>query len=146
VSTYVKWVMSTADFPSLTEDYNLELQYRKPFLDIWEDEKNDRDLGPLSERMGVRDRSTGALAMTEEEKEAVSKCYSNVGSFHLLTRHQASTMHSASTRSKWSVANPCIILEHLAVPVQFEYHPRFSHQPPSLCTTKANSKIDNTSL
>jgi mRNA (guanine-N7-)-methyltransferase len=57
----------------LTEDYNLELQYRKPFLDIWEDEKNDRDLGPLSERMGVRDRSTGALAMTEEEKEAVSE-------------------------------------------------------------------------
>jgi len=58
---------------SLTEDYNLELQYRKPFLDIWEDEKNDRELGPLSERMGVRDRATGALAMTEEEKEAASE-------------------------------------------------------------------------
>lgn len=60
---------------SLTEDYNLELQYRKPFLDIWEDEKNDRELGPLSERMGVRDRATGALAMTEEEKEAVSEYF-----------------------------------------------------------------------
>jgi mRNA (guanine-N7-)-methyltransferase len=60
-------------YSSLTEDYNLELQYRKPFLDIWEDEKNDRDLGPLSERMGVRDRATGALAMTEEEKEAASE-------------------------------------------------------------------------
>lgn len=57
----------------LTEDYNLELQYRKPFLDIWEDEKNDRELGPLSERMGVRNRTTGELNMTDEEKDAVSK-------------------------------------------------------------------------
>lgn len=57
----------------MTEDYNLELQYRKPFLDIWEDEKNDRELGPLSERMGVRNRATGELNMTEEEKDAVSK-------------------------------------------------------------------------
>jgi hypothetical protein len=39
--------------PSLTEDYNLELQYRKPFLDIWEDEKNHPELGPLSERMSL---------------------------------------------------------------------------------------------
>ena len=62
--------MSTA---SLTEDYNLELQYRKPFLEIWEDEKNDRELGPLSERMGVRHRNTCDLNMTEEEKEAVSE-------------------------------------------------------------------------
>ncbi|KAJ6072937.1 hypothetical protein N7467_011022 [Penicillium canescens] len=67
-----EYVVPWEAFRALTEDYNLELQYRKPFLDIWEDEKNDRDLGPLSERMGVRDRSTGALAMTEEEKEAVS--------------------------------------------------------------------------
>lgn len=59
---------------SLTEDYDLELQYRKPFLDVWEDEKNDRELGPLSERMGVCDRATGALMMTEEEKDAASRC------------------------------------------------------------------------
>lgn len=58
---------------SLTEDYNLELSYRKPFLDIWRDEKNDPDLGPLSERMGVRDRETGALMMTPEEQEAASE-------------------------------------------------------------------------
>lgn len=57
----------------MTEDYNLELQYRKPFLDIWEEEKDDRELGPLSERMGVRDRNSGALNMTEEEKEAASE-------------------------------------------------------------------------
>lgn len=57
----------------LTEEYNLELQYRSPFLDIWNAEKNDRELGPLSERMGVKDRSTGSLLMTDEEKEAASK-------------------------------------------------------------------------
>jgi mRNA (guanine-N7-)-methyltransferase len=57
----------------LTEEYNLELQYRKPFLDVWKEEKNDSELGPLSERMGVRDRATGELLMTEEEKEAASK-------------------------------------------------------------------------
>jgi mRNA (guanine-N7-)-methyltransferase len=56
----------------LTEEYNLELQYRKPFLDVWKEEKNDSELGPLSERMGVRDRATGELLMTEEEKEAAS--------------------------------------------------------------------------
>ncbi|KAJ5914083.1 hypothetical protein N7504_002966 [Penicillium tannophilum] len=67
-----EYVVPWEAFRALTEDYNLELQYRKPFLDIWEDEKNDRELGPLSERMGVRDRATGALAMTEEEKEAAS--------------------------------------------------------------------------
>jgi mRNA (guanine-N7-)-methyltransferase len=49
------------------------LQYRKPFLDIWEDESNHPELGPLSERMGVRDRVTGALSMTDEEKDAVSE-------------------------------------------------------------------------
>lgn len=70
-------LLVTIDFVNLsvrlTEDYNLELQYRKPFLDIWQEEKDDRELGPLSERMGVRDRVTGELLMTEEEQEAASK-------------------------------------------------------------------------
>lgn len=80
----------------LTEDYNLELQYRKPFLEIWKDEKDDRELGPLSERMGVRDRTTGELLMTEEEQEAASKCL--IFAETKLT-YQVSTMHSASTKS-----------------------------------------------
>ncbi|KAF3388436.1 mRNA cap guanine-N7 methyltransferase [Penicillium rolfsii] len=67
-----EYVVPWEAFRALTEDYNLELQYRKPFLEIWEDEKNDRELGPLSERMGVRDRNTGELLMTEEEKDAVT--------------------------------------------------------------------------
>lgn len=86
----------------MTEDYNLELQYRKPFLEIWEDEKNDRELGPLSERMGVRDRSTGELLMTEEEKDAVSKCFYRIQLHFLLVTNpkQASIMHSVSTKSR----------------------------------------------
>ncbi|KAJ5583350.1 hypothetical protein N7535_001970 [Penicillium sp. DV-2018c] len=67
-----EYVVPWEAFRALTEDYNLELQYRKPFLDIWEDEKNHPELGPLADRMGVRDRVTGTLNMTEEEKEAVS--------------------------------------------------------------------------
>ncbi|KAK6838598.1 mRNA capping enzyme [Aspergillus parasiticus SU-1] len=67
-----EYVVPWEAFRALTEDYNLELQYRKPFLEVWEDEKDDQELGPLSERMGVRDRNTGALLMTEEEKEAAS--------------------------------------------------------------------------
>jgi mRNA (guanine-N7-)-methyltransferase len=57
----------------LTEDYNLELQYRKPFLDIWKEEQDDPVLGPLSERMGVRGRDRGPLLVSDEELEAVSK-------------------------------------------------------------------------
>ncbi|KAL5046914.1 hypothetical protein BDW71DRAFT_197257 [Aspergillus fruticulosus] len=67
-----EYVVPWEAFRALTEEYNLELQYRKPFLDVWKDEKNDSELGPLSERMGVRDRATGELLMTEEEKEAAS--------------------------------------------------------------------------
>ncbi|KAJ5662036.1 mRNA cap guanine-N7 methyltransferase [Penicillium maclennaniae] len=67
-----EFVVPWEAFRALTEDYNLELQYRKPFLDIWEEEKDDRELGPLSERMGVRNRATGELNMTEEEKDAVT--------------------------------------------------------------------------
>ncbi|KAL4887015.1 mRNA capping enzyme-domain-containing protein [Aspergillus karnatakaensis] len=67
-----EYVVPWEAFRALTEDYNLELQYRKPFLEVWREEKDDPELGPLSERMGVRDRATGDLLMTEEEKEAAS--------------------------------------------------------------------------
>ncbi|KAL4785219.1 mRNA capping enzyme-domain-containing protein [Aspergillus varians] len=67
-----EYVVPWEAFRALTEEYNLELQYRKPFLDVWQEEKDDSELGPLSERMGVRDRATGDLIMTEEEKEAAS--------------------------------------------------------------------------
>jgi hypothetical protein len=105
----------------LTEDYNLELQYRKPFLDIWEEEKDDRELGPLSERMGVRNRATGELNMTEEEKDAVSKYFLIRCTLPLLTLIQVSIMPFASTRSKpvapdWLHAMYiCILTFHLKI-------------------------------
>lgn len=58
---------------SLTAEYNLEILYRKPFLDLWNDEKDDPELGPLSERMGVRARGGGPIQVTDEELEAASK-------------------------------------------------------------------------
>jgi hypothetical protein len=85
----------------LTEDYNLELQYRKPFLEVWRDEKDDSELGPLSERMGVRDRATGELLMTDEEKEAASKyLLFPLTILGAALIGQVSTMHSASIKSR----------------------------------------------
>lgn len=57
---------------ALAEDYNLELQYHKTFIEIWESEKDDEVLGPLSERMGVRERGAGRLLVSPEEMEAAS--------------------------------------------------------------------------
>ncbi|WEW58212.1 mRNA cap guanine-N7 methyltransferase [Emydomyces testavorans] len=66
-----EYVVPWEAFRALTQDYNLELQYRKPFLDIWREEKDDPVLGPLSERMGVQSRD-GAMLVNEEELEAAS--------------------------------------------------------------------------
>ncbi len=55
----------------MAEDYNLELQYRRTFPDIWKEEKDDSVFRPLSERMGVVDRFSGELMVTDEEMEAV---------------------------------------------------------------------------
>ena len=63
------------DSSSIAEDYNLELQYRKPFAEIWKEEHNHPVFGPLSERMGVRGRDGGPLLVSEEEMEAASMCY-----------------------------------------------------------------------
>lgn len=60
---------------SLAEEYNLEQQYRKPFLDVWKEEKDNRVFGPLSERMGVRGSNGGELLVSDEEMEAASKCH-----------------------------------------------------------------------
>lgn len=60
---------------SLAEEYNLEQQYRKPFLDVWKEEKDNRVFGPLSERMGVRGPHGGPLLVSDEEMEAASKCH-----------------------------------------------------------------------
>lgn len=65
-----EYVVPWEAFRALAEDYNLELQYRKPFREVWEEQKDDPELGPLSERMGVRDRRTGRLLTRDEELDA----------------------------------------------------------------------------
>ncbi len=67
-----EYVVPWPAFRALAEKYNLELQYQKSFGDVWEAEKNDPTLGPLSARMGVRDGRTGELLVTPEEMEAAS--------------------------------------------------------------------------
>ncbi|TFB07270.1 mRNA cap guanine-N7 methyltransferase [Trichoderma ghanense] len=67
-----EYVVPWEAFRALAEDFNLELQFHKPFLEIWETEKDDQELGPLSERMGVRERGTGRLLVSDEEMEAAS--------------------------------------------------------------------------
>lgn len=73
LSSICRWTCKlTETCVSLAEDYNLEQQYRKPFLDVWKEEKDDRTLGPLSEKMGVRERGGGPLLVSDEEMEAAS--------------------------------------------------------------------------
>lgn len=59
-------------FRALAEDYNLELQYHQSFREIWEQEKDDPTLGPLSERMGVRGRGRGDLLVSPEEMDCAN--------------------------------------------------------------------------
>ncbi|KAI9702756.1 MAG: mRNA cap guanine-N7 methyltransferase [Candelina mexicana] len=65
-----EYVVPWEAFRALAEDYNLELQYRKPFTSIWDEEKNDPVLGPLSERMKVWNRDERRLAVSNDEMEA----------------------------------------------------------------------------
>lgn len=65
-----EYVVPWEAFRALAEDYNLELQYRKTFREVWEEQKDDPELGVLSERMGVKDRHSGRLLTSEEELDA----------------------------------------------------------------------------
>lgn len=67
-----EYVVPWEAFRALAEDYNLELQFQRTFPEIWEAEKDDPELGPLSERMGVRERGGGPLLTSDEEMEAAS--------------------------------------------------------------------------
>ncbi|KAI5286968.1 mRNA cap guanine-N7 methyltransferase [Ascosphaera aggregata] len=68
-----EYVVPWEAFRALTEEYNLELQYRKSFLDVWKEEQNDPILGPLSERMGVRGRDGGPILVSEQELDAAGE-------------------------------------------------------------------------
>lgn len=67
-----EYVVPWEAFRALAEDFNLELQFHRPFSEIWETEKDDAELGALSERMGVRERGGGPLLVSDEEMEAAS--------------------------------------------------------------------------
>jgi mRNA (guanine-N7-)-methyltransferase len=67
-----EYVVPWEAFRALAEDYNLEMRYHKTFTDIWHAEKDDSVLGPLSERMGVRERGGGGLLVSDKEMEAAS--------------------------------------------------------------------------
>lgn len=67
-----EYVVPWEAFRAIAEDYNLEMQYHEPFNKIWEAEKDDPVLGPLAERMNVRERGGGRLRVTDEEMEAAS--------------------------------------------------------------------------
>ena len=67
-----EYVVPWEAFRALAEDYNLEMQYHKHFDEIWKTEKDDKVLGPLSERMNVRDRGSGELLVSPEEMAAAS--------------------------------------------------------------------------
>lgn len=67
-----EFVVPWAAFRALASEHGLELQWDKQFNKVWDEEKSDRVLGPLSERMNVVDRETGKLKVTEQEMEAAS--------------------------------------------------------------------------
>ncbi|KAI0469183.1 mRNA capping enzyme [Xylaria cf. heliscus] len=67
-----EYVVPWEAFRAIAEDYNLEMQYHQSFKDIWELEKDDHILGPLSERMGVRERGRGPLLVSPEEMEVAN--------------------------------------------------------------------------
>ncbi|KAI0503439.1 mRNA capping enzyme [Xylaria bambusicola] len=67
-----EYVVPWEAFRAIAEGYNLELQYHQKFGDIWESEKDDYVLGPLSERMGVRGRGRGPLLVSPEEMEVAN--------------------------------------------------------------------------
>ena len=46
--------------------------YRKPFAEVWNEEKDHPVFGPLSERMGVRGQGRGPLLVNKEEMDAAS--------------------------------------------------------------------------
>jgi mRNA (guanine-N7-)-methyltransferase len=64
-----EYVVPWEAFRGIAEDYGLELEYKKPFHNVWEEEKDQSELRVLSERMGVR-RRDGSFALGDDEWEA----------------------------------------------------------------------------
>jgi len=71
-----EFVVPFEAFRALAEEFNLELLYRKGFKEVYFDESEDRELGMLAERMGVRSRDRSApnngCLVGDEEMEAAA--------------------------------------------------------------------------
>lgn len=67
-----EFVVPWAAFRALAAEFGLELQWERSFNKIWEEESRDREMRDLSQRMGVVDRDTGELKVTEQEMDAAS--------------------------------------------------------------------------
>ncbi|OAP61989.1 hypothetical protein AYL99_04192 [Fonsecaea erecta] len=79
---YTYWMAEAVDVPefvvpweafrALAENYNLEQRYRKPFLDIWQQEQGNHEMMSLAARMGVTRHEGGEMVLSEDEKDAVA--------------------------------------------------------------------------
>lgn len=74
-----EYVVPWEAFRAMAADFDLELLYCKTFEQVWLENKDDRTLGALSERMGVRSRAAsassgkgGELLVGQEELEAAN--------------------------------------------------------------------------
>ncbi|KAF8859025.1 hypothetical protein BDZ45DRAFT_742839 [Acephala macrosclerotiorum] len=77
-----EYVVPWEAFCALAKEYNLLLQYCKPFDEVWTEEKDDEIVAPLSVEMGIRDKSQGPIRVSNQEMDAakfyVAFCFRKV--------------------------------------------------------------------
>jgi len=66
-----EYVVYWSNFESLASEYGLKLVYKREFHDVFMDERESPEFGPLLQRMKVMDASGGSK-MTEDEWEAAN--------------------------------------------------------------------------
>lgn len=67
-----EYVVRWDNFITLARDVGLELKYRKEFHDVYAEFHDDKEFGPLLQRMKVVD-SDGESQMDEDQWEAASE-------------------------------------------------------------------------
>ena len=70
-----EYVVPWEAFRAIAYEYNLKLEYKRNFENIWEDEKDDKILGPLSERMSVKKKDGSGERQMEDEEWDACKIY-----------------------------------------------------------------------
>jgi mRNA (guanine-N7-)-methyltransferase len=71
VESVPEYVVPFEAFRALAEEFGLEMQYRKPFREIWDEEGHSDELGQLARRMGVPAGNEKGWGLDGEEAEAV---------------------------------------------------------------------------